>query len=201
MIDLKKLKEDIKIAAYESIGWAVRNRVSKLDGDLAEVGVSVGDTAEVICKAKGIRTLHLFDTWEGHPKGYIGKYDWGQSEGRHKADINEVKKRLKNYPNVNFYQGIFPQDTSHNIKDKKFCFVYLDTDLYKSTYEALDFFAHRMVNSGVILIDDVAGIPGVLCAIEDYCIKHEKEMNELLYPQPEGIILMAFINKVIMNFK
>ena len=200
MINLKKLVEDIKIAGYETIEKIVKDRILKLDGELVEVGVSVGNTAEIICKTKGSRPLHLFDTFEGHPKGYIGKYDWGQSEGRHKADINEVKKRLKDYQNVYFYKGIFP-DTSNPIKDKKFCFVYLDTDLYKSTYEALDFFKNRMVKGGVILFDDIHGIPGVMCAIEDYCIKHEEEMNKLLLTQPDGIVLMSFINKILMNFK
>lgn len=199
MIDQNKLIKDIETASHEMVGKIVKNRVLTLDGDIAEVGVSVGNTAETICKNKGIRTLHLFDTFEGHPADYITKYDWGQSPGRHKADIDEVKKRL-NYPNVYFYKGIFPQ-TSEPIKDKRFCFVHLDTDLYKSTYEALEFFVPRMVSGGVIMFDDTSGIPSVFLAIEDFCITNKDLMDNLLVPGEKGIELMVHINKAIMKFK
>ena len=42
----------------ELVANAVRKAVIELDGDLAEVGVNVGDTAEVICENKGVRSLH-----------------------------------------------------------------------------------------------------------------------------------------------
>jgi len=200
MIDLIKLTKDIRQASFEVVGKAVKDRVLKLDGELAEVGVSVGNTAEVICKNKGSRPLHLFDTFTGHPADYITKYDWGQAPGRHAADIDGVKKRLKDYPKVYFYKGIFPA-TSDPIKDKKFCFVHLDTDLYKSTYEALEFFATRMVHGGVIMFDDTSGIPSVFLAIEDFCVNNEKLMAELLFPGEDGITMMTYINKVMLNFK
>ena len=80
-------------------------RVKELDGDIAEVGVSIGDTAEEMCEVKGRKKLHLFDTFEGHPDT-IGRYDVGQTVGRHRADIKDVKKRLKKYSNVYFYKGV-----------------------------------------------------------------------------------------------
>jgi len=201
MIDLKRLVKDIRQASYETLAKMVRDRVLKFDGEIAEVGVSVGNTAEIICKEKGSRPLHLFDTFTGHPEGWITKYDWGQSIGRHEADMEAVKERLKDYPNVNFYQGIFPTDTSKNVKDKKFCFVHLDTDLYKSTYEALEFFIDKMVPGGVIAFDDTSGIPSVFMAIEDFCVNNKDLVEKLLVPQPKGILLMAYINKAIINFK
>jgi len=201
IIDSKGLAKSMEDGAFETIGKIVQNQAIWLEGDMAEVGVSVGNTAEVICKAKRNKILHLFDTWEGHPKEWIGKYDWGQTSGKHKADIEMVKKRLKKYPNVNFYKGIFPKDTSRYIEDKKFCFVYLDTDLYRSTYEALDFFVIHMVKGGIILFDDFAGVPGVGCAIEDYCQNNDEKLSKLIYPQPQGFIPIIFINKLMMNFK
>jgi O-methyltransferase len=200
MINLEKLVNDIKTASYEMVGKVVKDRVLKLDGDIAEVGVSIGNTAEVICKAKGARPLHLFDTFEGHPADYITKYDWGQSQGRHIANIEDVKNRLRDYPNVYFYKGIFPA-TSDPVKNRKFCFVHLDTDLYKSTYEALEFFAVRMVPGGVIMFDDTSGIPSVFMAIEDFCVTNKDLMDELLIPGEEGLSLMTYINKATMRFK
>ena len=145
-----------------------------LDGDMAEVGVSIGDSAEVICYHKAGKVLYLFDTFDGHPKGWVGKYDLMQEEGKHSANIEDVKSRLSKFNNVYFYKGIFPE-TSEPIKDKKFCFVNLDTDLYKSTYEGLKFFVPRIVKGAIILVHDSPNIPGVTCAIIDYFEKYDTD--------------------------
>ena len=79
-----------------------------IPGELAEVGVSIGDSASIICENKEHRPLHLFDTFTGHPEEWIGRYDIGQTAGRHAATMESVQERLKRYPNVHFYQGIFP---------------------------------------------------------------------------------------------
>lgn len=168
----KKLK-NINITAEKLLKKSIKRSVVDLDGDLAEVGVSIGDSAEVICKNKGNRNLHLFDTFEGHPDT-IGKYDISQTVGKHKADIKDVKERLQKYKNVFFYKGIFPK-TSDKIKDKKFCFVNLDTDLYTGTYDGLGFFVPRMVDGGIIVVHDAPGIPGVVCAIVDFFEKKENK--------------------------
>ena len=161
----------IQNVTADVIKTTVKNVVCLLDGDLAEVGVSVGDSAEIICKEKGNRTLYLFDTFAGHPKNKIGIYDIGQTPGKHAADLDDVKKRL-NYPNVYLYKGVFPE-TSEAIKDKSFCFVNIDTDLYSGTYESLTFFVPRMVPGGVILIHDFPGIAGVVCAVVDFFGKNK----------------------------
>jgi hypothetical protein len=114
----------------------------------------------------------LFDTFAGHPKSKIGKYDLHQTEGKHAANIDDVKARLSKYPNVFFHQGIFPE-TSGPAKDNKFCFVNLDTDLYQGTYDGLEFFVPRMNTGGVIVVHDAPGIPGVACAIIDYFDTHK----------------------------
>jgi len=141
---------------------------SLLKGDVAEVGVSIGDTAEILCKLKGNKKLHLFDTFSGHPIGYIGRYDMGQEPGRHAVDLVTVKKRFQKYKNVYFYKGIFPE-TSDPVKNRIFSFVNLDTDLYKSTLEGLEFFHSRMLKGGIIVVHDMPTIPGVAMAVIDFC--------------------------------
>jgi hypothetical protein len=143
-----------------------------LDGDIAEVGVSIGDSAEVICQNKKRKKFHLFDTFEGHPDT-IGVYDIGQTVGRHRAEIKDVKKRLRKYSNLKFYKGVFPE-TAKPIEKRKFCFVNLDTDLQKGTYDGLEFFFPRMVKGGIILIHDIQGIAGVMVAVVDYFEKYHK---------------------------
>ena len=38
--------------------------------------------------------------------------------------------------------------------DKRFCFAYIDCDLYQGTKEALEFLLPRMNKEGIIFIDD-----------------------------------------------
>jgi hypothetical protein len=145
------------------------NYTKQLGGDMAEVGVSVGDSAEIICQHKGDKRIHLFDTFEGHPRGYIGRYDFSQTVGKHKASLEDVKERLRQYKEVYFYKGIFPK-TAEGIKER-FCFVNLDTDLYKSTLEGLEFFFPKMVKGGIIVVHDMPTIAGVAMAVIDFCTR------------------------------
>lgn len=151
------------------------------------MGVSVGDSAEVLCEHKQKKKLHLFDTFAGHPDT-IGRYDVGQHVGRHSANIKDVKKRLKEFSRVYFYKGIFPE-TSSGVKNKQFCFINLDTDLYRGTYDGLEFFVPRMVKGGIIVIHDYPGIPGVACAMIDYFEnKHKGETFDVLLADNQAVI-------------
>ncbi len=170
---------------------SVRNSVLELDGDIAEVGVSIGDSAEVICKAKGSRPLHLFDTFEGHPVAKIGKYDLHQTAGKHAANLDTVKERLARFKEVSFYKGVFPE-TAGTIMGKKFCVVNLDTDLYKSTYESLEFFSTRMVIGGVIIVHDALCIPGVACAIVDFSESHQGFAKSIEFLSEANQCFIAF---------
>jgi hypothetical protein len=46
-------------------------QTSKINGDIAEVGVYRGGSSKLICEAKGNKRLHLFDTFEGLPAPII----------------------------------------------------------------------------------------------------------------------------------
>ena len=59
-----------------------------------------------------------------------------------------------------------------------FSFVFLDCDLYQSTYYTLGFLIPRMVDNGVIVIHDY-GNPmfGVTKAVHQYCLKTHLKVN------------------------
>jgi O-methyltransferase len=146
--------------------YAAVKQTEKIEGDIAEVGVYKGGSSEVICKAKGDRTLHLFDTFEGIPD--IDRIDSKDFfKGQYATDIEEVKQYLKQYKNVQFYKGIFP-DTSEPVKDKHFSFVHLDVDIYKSTRDCLEFFYPRMNPGGIIISHDYINSEGVKNAFNEF---------------------------------
>jgi hypothetical protein len=159
----------------------------KIKGDLAEVGVYKGGSSKIICEAKGLRTLHLFDTFEGIPE--VGSIDSKQFfAGQYVGIFNEVKEYLKNYENVYFYKGVFPT-TADPIKDKNFSFVHLDVDTYLSTKECLNFFYERMSKGGIMIIHDYNGAEGVRRAVQEF-----------FADKPEYIIEIANSQCMILKF-
>jgi len=152
--------------AYQ-IYMAVKG-TSKLEGDIAEVGVYKGGSACLVCKVKGGKTLHLFDTFEDsanaeavensmHKCGYVGLLD-------------QAKHNLRNCcydPNVLFYKGLFP-DTADPVINKEFSFVHLDVGTYKSTLECLEFFYPCMTKGGIIISHDYFFASGARKAFEEF---------------------------------
>ena len=151
-----------------------------LQGDIAEVGVYKGGTARLICEVKGKRNLYLFDTFEGLPEtnenDLLVQKGWLQD-----TSLESVKNYLSDFENIHFLKGIFPE-TAKPISDKKFSFIHLDTNLYQSTLDALDFFWPRMVVGGRIVSHDynTNSMPGV-----------KKAFSEFFMDQPEKIIEIA----------
>lgn len=122
-----------------------------LSGEAAEIGVYKGGSAKLIAKVfeKTPKQIHLFDTFTGFPKGHP-KNNELLSGG---TDLNSVQSYLKECHNVVFHKGLFP-DTAKELKQKKFCFVHIDADLYESTKNALELFYPRMISGGIIICAD-----------------------------------------------
>jgi len=158
---LMSLREMLNI--YELVG-----RTTDMKGDLAEVGVYQGGSARLICEAKGNKTLHLFDTWEGLPPVDAEK-DLLAEGDMNNTSLDLVKFNLKGYENLHYYKGMFP-DTAGPVEDKEFCFVNLDTDLYEGTKACLEFFYPRTVKGGIIITHDYndTRTPGVKQAFDEF---------------------------------
>lgn len=166
LINEERYKNDLLLTVNESLQlYHCAKSALKIKGDFAEVGVYRGGSALIIAKTKLNKRLYLFDTFEGLPKTQkIDKYVEsktmiGQFEG--------VRDKLKNYPKIFFYKGLFP-DSAKGIENKKFSFVHLDVDLYKSTKDCLEFFYPRMTRGGIILTHDYPFLPGVKKAFDDF---------------------------------
>ena len=162
--------------------------MENLSGDVAEVGVYKGGTSKLLCEVKGKKNLYLFDTFEGLPK--TKEHDlFVQSGWLHDTSVDSVKKYLEKYENVHFFKGVFPE-TAYSVSDKKFCFVHLDTNLYQSTLDSLEFFWPRMVKGGRIVSHDynTTSMPGI-----------KKAFREFFKNEPEKIIEIA--DSQVMVFK
>lgn len=192
-IDLiNKIKKETVIAmsineAYQL--YMATKTTNKIIGDIAEVGVYKGGSAKLICEVKGNKVLHLFDTFEGCPK-IDDEIDIQYHKGQYMAPLEDAKNYLNKYKKVNFYKGIFPA-TAGPIKNKKFSFVHLDVDIYKSTLDCLKFFYPRMNKGGIIISHDYIssiGVGGV-----------RKAFDEFFKDKPEPIIEMSGSQCLVMK--
>lgn len=141
-----------------------------VEGAIAEVGVAEGGSAAIIATINQVinkKPIYLFDTFAGLP--VVGKYDVESafSKGQYFADYKRVKEFFKRYKEVKIYKGIFPKSGKW-VAEKMFSFVHLDVDLYKSTYESLDFFWPRITPGGTLISHDYQTEKGVKQAFDDY---------------------------------
>ncbi|WP_345993146.1 TylF/MycF/NovP-related O-methyltransferase [Sulfurimonas sp. HSL-1716] len=144
--------------AYEL--WELVQQTSKLaEGSLIEVGVWRGGTGTLIAKRAqdcDIREhIYLCDTFSGVVKS--SEHDTYYFDGEH-ADtsieyVEDLIRKL-DLKNVEILTGIFPDDTSFVVKDKKFRFCHIDVDVYKSAIDIVDWIWERLVVGGMIVFDD-----------------------------------------------
>jgi len=146
---IKQIRQESDMLLSDEDAYLIYTTVKKtekLDGEVAEVGVYKGGSAKLI-RAATKKPLHLFDTFEGLPEISAKDNPEQMEKGEYSASLESVKSYLKNYPNVHFYKGLFPA-TTEPVGVKKFSFVHLDVDLYKSTLDCLKFFYPRMSRGG-----------------------------------------------------
>lgn len=150
-------------------------QTESLDGDIVEVGVFEGGTAEVLIEHSKNKQVFLFDTFEGIPYDDIeGGY---HKEGDFKSTkYNELIEEYKSNNRVNIIKGIFPDESGQAVQEKKFSLVHLDVDVYKSYKDCLDFLYPKVVKGGVIVFDDYNAVSclGAKTAIDEF-FKDKKE--------------------------
>ena len=170
--------------------------VRNIPGDLAECGVYKGASSHLIMKANqgANKYLHIFDSFEG--LSVPDKEDtpikdrtfrWEKNDLSVSEDL--VRKNLKQFSKVHYYQGWIP-DRFSDVQDKKFSFVHIDVDLYQPTLDSLEFFYNRMNRGGLIVCDDYG---------YETCPGARKSMDEFVQGKPEIIIHLTTGQGVIVK--
>ena len=151
--------------------------VSKIPGDMAEVGAFRGGSGKLLAWVAPQRILHLFDTFEGLPEP--GEKDSKAfRRGQYRASEADLREYLAGC-NVRVYRGLFP-GTASAIADQSFAFVHLDADLYQSIKDSLEFFYPRMEKGGIILVHDFAPRhEGVYRAFQEFFRERPEPVIEL----------------------
>ena len=160
----------VRISSLELLAQELNE--AQIEGDCAEVGVYKGDFASVINRYFPSRRLYLFDTFGGFDHGDLA-IDKARGHVGIDADFSDtsvakVLKKMAHPANCIVKAGYFPETASD--VDGKFCFVSLDTDLYKPTIDGLRFFYERLVAGGAIFVHDFNNVnyKGIRQAVTEF---------------------------------
>ncbi len=150
------------------------------EGAFIEIGTYQGCSAKLICEEKGDKKFYVCDTYEGLPESHTNDRSVHNLK-QYACSLESVSDYLKEFPNVHFVKGFFPNSAEGVIpEDEKFAFAHIDVDLYEGTLEGIRYLYPRMIPGGVIISHDFSILAGVRKAVYEFMEEHpEATMIEL----------------------
>lgn len=155
----------------------------KLDGDVIECGVYRGNTTRrmgrKMTELAPSKKLFACDSFEGFPQDRILDADLGPFRFRFKIrrkfkHASDVPQRLVHFFDayrVNGYvvKGFF-SETLPKLPPRKYCFMFIDCDIYQSHLDCLNVLYDQLVPGGIIVFDDYAQSkwPGASLAVDEF---------------------------------
>jgi O-methyltransferase len=172
MIGLKRLNN-----LHEMLDYV---RENNLNGDLIETGVWRGG-ATIFMKSyinlyNMNKKVFVCDSFEGLPLPNLSKYPDDKGDTHHTVDflkisLEIVKNNFRQYnlldEKVIFLKGWFSDTLPNNHDIDKISLLRFDGDMYGSTIDVLESLYDKVVDDGVIIIDDYC-LPNCAKAVSDF---------------------------------
>jgi O-methyltransferase len=170
--------------------------VKDLQGDFVECGVNTGAYARAIIEYINFDSLakqyYLFDTFQGLADDLVSEEEIKAGidyyMGSHYKDVYEQVLETFRPFNTKIIRGVVPSSLSEFSGDKV-CFLSIDMNVMMPEIAAANYFWSRLVNGGVMVIDDY-GFPMHInqkIAFDDFARNHQQEILSL--PTGQGIII------------
>jgi O-methyltransferase len=157
----------VRLASVIGYSWACH----EMPGAFAEFGVMCGGSLDMLAGLHPTRKIYGIDGFEGLPAP--GKEDL-HIKGEFaltEQDWRSLKYRFDNtHTKAKILKGYSPEVFKLIPEDETFSFVHIDTDLYSSIKDALDYFYPRLIENGILLFDDYGfnTTPGAKKAIDEW---------------------------------
>lgn len=182
-------------------------------GDFVECGVAAGAQVIAMACAAPNKTIYCFDSFEGIPLASNRDYqqpgignlsqkekeklpDPGdksllKSSGITAISENDFTQHIINsgawHPNIITIKGWF-EETLPNNSIEKISLLRLDGDLYSSTFTCLKYLFKKVINGGIVIIDDFT-----LKGCREACNDYFKEVN--YHPRYQRVSTIAYFIK------
>jgi O-methyltransferase len=183
------------------------NKYKFIKGDIVECGVWKGGMIAGIAEIVGDvdRTYYLFDSFEGLPDAQIIDGSSAQSWQKNtdspnyynncKSNIEDADEamNLSSIKNYKIVKGWF-KDTLPNNTINEIAILRLDGDWYDSIYECMHCLFPKVVNNGLVIVDDYYVWEGTSKAIHDY-LSHIQSSSKV-YTLADGVAYIIKSDKV-----
>lgn len=155
--------------------WQLTRQLAPLPGDILEVGVWRGGSGCLVAiqsQHSGSKArVYLCDTFAGVVKA--SAEDPIYSGGEHGDTSPELVRSLARdlgLENIEVLVGAFPDESAAAIEKRVFKLCHLDVDVYESTKASAEWVWPRLVEGGVIVVDDYGGdgMDGVQRAVDEF---------------------------------
>ena len=163
-----------------------------IPGDIIEFGCFIGTVSLFIRKLldeyNSDKLYHVYESWKGLPKKHAKDHSNDErqfNEGMFQINKHEFLGAFQNFglkiPII--HDGEFA-NINNNDYPNRIAFVFMDGDFYTSTRDALDKVYLKVVDNGIILIDDCGWppLPGPKHACEEFLEDKEEELELTGYP-------------------
>lgn len=148
----------------------ILNEVRAIPGDVLELGVAWGATALTMAiwmrENTRDKTLFACDTFTGLPRResahlFEGRFNF--------SDVFQRSVNLLPLTNVRTLPGRIEVTLPEHLSERKFCFAWLDLDLYESTSFAARWLTDRITPGGVIGFHDYRfeRCPGIAKVVDE----------------------------------
>ena len=176
--------------------WTLREFVrmsNGLPGDMAECGCYQGATAFFMLEASTSGLLYLFDSFEGisapeatDQNHRVDVMPW--AKGDLASNEETLRRNLAEFDQFRIMKGWIPERFKE-VANRRFRLVHIDVDLYQPTRDSLEFFYPRLVDNGVIVMDDYGFLtcPGAKVAADEFAKANGTSVLHL--PTGQGILV------------
>ena len=157
----------------------------EIPGEFAECGCFNGNslfaTKSLIEKHRSMKSIHVFDSFEGGlsefvekdlTNGSITSINQAEEVGRSFASsYSQLIEKTKDLSRVKINKGWIPE-VFKTQEERNYCFVHIDVDLYEPTIESHKYFFERLSKGGVIVCDDYGykQFPGAATAVDEFIL-------------------------------
>ena len=167
---------------------------NKVEGCVAEIGVSKGIFAQKINYLFPDRSLYLFDTYAGLLEKdieYAMSLGWGEKAYAMSPEMVSVEEVLEIMPYKNkciIKQGYFPDSFD---LEESIAFASFDIDFYESTKRGLEVIYPHLSVGGYIMVHDFNNIAFEECkrAVHEFCI--ENNVTYVPIPDISGSVVIT----------
>jgi len=183
--------DDLIIWRAHPVTWFLSQALPS-SGDFVECGVWYGWLSKTIIEyldfEKQDRTFYLIDGWNSNSQGINpGSYFDPLSKN---VPLKDFVQQRFNYRNVELIQGWIPEvfEKVDFPQIEKVAYLSIDMNGYLAEIASLEYFYPRMVQGGIIYLDDYGhGYPGLVDAVDSF---FRDKPEKLLY-FPSGIVIIV----------